>query len=96
MIKSLYFLGLLILSSCTTRIPLGAMRDALIRKYPVNDRTEALALIQSRYNYLKLLFEQSREPYYGENKWTEECLKENVVGPIEDNNSSISMNSGLF
>lgn len=27
-----------------------------------------------------MLFEQSRDPYYGTPKWPEECLKANVIG----------------
>lgn len=87
---------LLFLSSCATKIPLSEIEDAIVSVHQVQDRQEAVKFIQSRYNFLKLLFEQSRDPYYGKFKWSQKCLEENVIGPVIDTGSSVTMNSSLY
>lgn len=71
-------------------------RPLEIKDIPVNSRLEATKYIQNQRNYLVLLFEQSRDPYYGTPKWNEACLKANKIGEISDTPSHITLLSGLF
>lgn len=72
------------------------MQPLEIKDVPVTSRLEARKYIQNQRNYLVLLFEQSRDPYYGTPKWNEACLKANKIGEITDTPSHITLSSRLF
>ena len=55
-------------------------RNRTIRKIPVDSRDQAVKVVDNHVRFLKMLFQQSRDPYYGKLKWPEECLKANQVG----------------
>lgn len=57
-------------------------KHSVVKKIDVANEDEAKKVLQGRHNYLKLLFEQSRDPYYGHPKWTETCLQGNKIGPV--------------
>ncbi len=57
---------------------------------------ESGAWIQNQNNFIKMLFEQSKDPYYGVPKWTEQCLKENKIGKINKSANAIWAVSELY
>ena len=94
-----FFLLLFLLSACAvtktnklTAFPL----DAQVRTIDVSSAEQAKKVIDNHVRFLKLLFEQSRDPYYGTLKWSEECLKQNVIGERVDFNGSMASSSVLF
>jgi hypothetical protein len=70
--------------------------NAIIRHIPVDSSEQAKKIIENHVRYLRMLFEQSRDPYYGTPKWSEECLKANVVGERMNAGSSFSSASTLI
>jgi hypothetical protein len=68
----------------------------VMKSIPVKSRSEANKYIQNQRNYLILLFEQSRDPYYGVPKWKDECLKANRIGDIIETQSAIVLSSRLY
>ena len=71
--------------------------DPLVMKtIPVESKSEAKKYIQNQRNYLVLLFEQSRDPYYGVPKWKDECLKANRIGEIIETDNRIVLSSKLY
>jgi hypothetical protein len=91
MIKSLHFIILVFFVSCASR-PDGKV----IKKIPVTSSEEAGHVIQNKINFLNMLFEQTRDPYYGVPKWTELCLKENKIGGIQKTKHGIQAVSELY
>lgn len=67
-----------------------------MKSVPVESRQEAKKYIQNQRNYLVLLFEQSRDPYYGIPKWKDECLRDNKIGDIVETEKSIVLTSRLY
>lgn len=99
MIRLLLFL---LLTSCSTakKGPLVEKalnsEGAILKKVPLNSEEAAKRYIHNQRNFLKLLFEQSRDPYYGTPKWSEECLKENKIGDIDEDREKILLVSELY
>lgn len=95
---------LLLISACSSiksggGSPLDHLKkDRKSRKdeIPVSSVEEARRTITNKRNFLTLLFEQSRDPYYGVPKWTEECLEENKIGDIKETSEEISFVSVLY
>lgn len=98
MIKALF--PLLLLAACSSMESLEkkihGMQPIQMKSIPVASRLEAKKYIQNQRNYLVLLFEQSRDPYYGTPKWNAECLKANKIGEITDTPSYMIFSSRLF
>ena len=80
--------------------PVGAAtavpEDVTIKKIAVESRDQAKKVLGNHQRYLKLLFEQSRDPYYGKFKWSEDCLKKNVIGTIVETKTSLLVQSELL
>ncbi len=55
---------------------------SVIKKTPASSKEEAAKHLQNRFNYLTLMYEQSRDPYYGHPKWSEYCLKMTKIGSV--------------
>ena len=91
MIKGLHFFILCFLVSCATRLP-----GQLQKKIPVTSSEEAGHVIQNKMNFLNILFQQTRDPYYGVPKWTELCLKENKIGVIQKTKHGLQAVSELY
>ena len=91
MIKGLNLFILSLLVSCATRLP-----GQLQKKIPVASSEEAGHVIQNKMNFLNMLFEQTRDPYYGVPKWTELCLKENKIGVIQKTKHGLQSVSELY
>lgn len=95
------FLFVLILASCahypkaTLLSVITKDPEASIQTFPVKTRSDAKRIIQNRHNYLRILFEQSVDPYYGKPKWSEECLKANRIGSIKEDKHSVILWSEL-
>ena len=100
MIKFILAATLVILASgcATKKVPAGRLQELRFvnRTIPVADRKAAKAYLQNQVNYLKILFEQSKDPYYGQPKWTEECLKTNRIGEIENFDGGLLVLSDLL
>lgn len=102
MTKTLVLSILLILVSCASTPKTSVFDLAKNSQYSVIKKTEAISVeeankvLQSRFNYLTLLFEQSRDPYYGQPKWTETCLKGNKIGAISKEGSDLIFVSELY
>jgi hypothetical protein len=57
------------------------------KSIPVSTRDEARKVINNKINFIKMIFEQSTDPYFGTPRWSEYCLKLNSIGtPIETTN----------
>lgn len=102
MTKTFVFLILLTLVSCASTPKTSLLDLAKNTQYSVVKKTEVLSaeeankVLQSRFNYLTLLFEQSRDPYYGQPKWTETCLQGNKIGAISKEDSNLISVSELY
>ena len=79
----------------TNRLP-AFPSDAKVRTIDVSSAEQAKKVIDNHVRFLKLLFEQSRDPYYGKLKWSEECLKANQVGERIEVGDSMVSNSTLL
>jgi len=81
------------------RTLLSKVREAKHHKIndkPISSEAEAKTYMQNQLNYLKLLYQQSRDPYYGEPKWTEYCLKNTKIGEIKINKHYFISVSDLY
>lgn len=98
MIRAL-FLALLLIGCQEQKSFLSEIKDdptVILFKTPITSEAEAKRLLQNKVNYLKLLFEQSREPYYGTPKWSEVCLKENKIGELTVTEGEMKTISTLY
>lgn len=82
---------LLVLFSCS-HLPSGAR----VKEIPVANEAEAKLVIQNQINFLKSLFQQTKDPYYNVEKWTKACLDANFIGPLDIKDKSISSYSMLY
>jgi len=57
--------------------------EAKISVEPVESSKAAEHLITNRLNFLKALFEQSIDPYFGTARWSPECLAANKIGEVK-------------
>lgn len=102
MTKFSAYIILIILTSCasTKKVSIFDLAQntkySIVRKINASTTEEANKILQSRFNYLTLLFEQSRDPYYGQPKWSESCLRENIIGAIAKNKSELVSVSQLY
>jgi hypothetical protein len=64
---------------------------SVIKKTPATSKEEAANILQKRFNYLTLMYEQSRDPYYGHPKWSEYCLKMTKIGSVTKNEGVTSV-----
>lgn len=98
MIKRILPLAFLVACSMAETIEKKVQKtDPLVMKsVPVKSKSEAKKYIQNQRNYLVLLFEQSRDPYYGVPKWKDECLKANRIGEIVETQSAVILSSQLY
>jgi hypothetical protein len=67
-----------------------------MKEIEVDSGEQAKKIITNRIRYLNLLFEQSRDPYYGKLKWSPECLASNKVGKLEESEGSLFFRSQLY
>lgn len=69
---------------------------SVVKKTNDVTKEEANRILQNRYNYLRLMFEQSRDPYYGHPKWSDLCLAQNKIGNVVNTDKGLSSVSELF
>lgn len=55
----------------------------LTKRTTVSNQTEAKFILENQKQYLEMIFQQSKDPYYGKLRWTQECIDENKIGKIE-------------
>lgn len=76
---------LVFLAGCSHRSSQSVdLSQATKRDIKVSSVSDARHIIQNHRRYLSELFRQSRDPYYNKNKWSDECLRENVIGEIQE------------
>lgn len=68
----------------------------VIKEIPLDNPTEAKKVINNHINFLKHLFTQSTDPYFGIPKWSKECLVENQIGEISEIDRSLQSTSTLY
>lgn len=66
------------------------------RQIPVTSKEQASMVINNEITFLKDTFIQSREPYYGGLRWSPECLADNVIGNIIEDEKTIRVQSRLI
>jgi hypothetical protein len=97
--KNLLILGtFVLLASCSSVSLEKQLKDVpgTITHKRILPEAEARKKIMSHRNYLHFLFEQSRDPYYGTPKWSEECLTANQIGQVIEDKNQIALISELF
>ena len=62
----------------------------------VENLLKLIKQLETEYKYLKALFEQSYDPYYGTPKWSNECLSENIIEPIQRTQKGIFLITTLY
>lgn len=91
---------LIVAGACATPIPydkrVAGKPGAITKHRPVADRVQAKHYIQNQINFLNFTFEQSRDPYYGTQKWSDACLKANKIGVMTETDESIEVRSTLY
>lgn len=93
MIKLLLFFSLL---SCATAPEKSAPENAgPFKVHKFSTAKEARNFITNRSRYLKLLFEQAYDPYYNTPKWSEDCLRKNVIGNVVNQSGHVLFSSRL-
>lgn len=91
-----FLVTLLICVSCSTHKRnilelVDQTKYSAVKKSPAASKEEAAKILQNRFNYLTLMYEQSRDPYYGHPKWSEYCLKMTKIGSVSKNNGVTSV-----
>lgn len=95
--KSVFFVLLVLTLSCSNRDPSFLnLRNARTRDISVSSLSEARFVIRNNHRYLTELFRQSKDPYYNKNRWEENCLKENVLGDIQESATTLKFISLLY
>ncbi len=72
------------------------LADSKVKEIPVSSPEQGKMVIENQVRFLKLLFTQSRDPYYGRPKWSEKCLAENRVGELTDKQGVLESVSELY
>jgi hypothetical protein len=97
-----YIIIVLSLISCSS-VPkkknwqqLDARPGYQIKSIPVVSRAEALKVIGNKLNFIKMIFEQSLDPYFGTPRWSEACLEINRLGEIVTTEKEIQSSSLLI
>lgn len=90
----LFFLFLLF--SCATARKTSFPENAEIKVREFSSPKEAQNFIRNKSNYLKLLFEQSFDPYYGTPKWPLDCLAKNKISGVEEAQGNVFFSSELI
>lgn len=70
--------------------------EAEMRIIDVSSPDQAKKVIDNHVRFLELLFEQSRDPYYGELKWSKKCLADNIIGKRVEKDGVVSSTSTLY
>jgi hypothetical protein len=96
-----YLLILLVLTSCAS-----SKKDQLKsyktlpgyteKMIPVASKDEARKVISNRTNFLKMIFEQTKDPYFGTLRWSEYCLSLNKIGLVTESPKGIQSISQLI
>jgi hypothetical protein len=68
-------------------------REKLI---PVSSREEARKVINNKVNFIKMIFEQSKDPYFGTPRWSDQCMSINKIGTVTDSPNGIQAISFLI
>lgn len=98
--KFLYLLPFLFacsfIKSGSVRERISSNKHASIKKIHTNSEKEAKNWIQNQINFLAMIYQQSRDPYYGIPKWSEECLNENKIGEIAKTENGLQVISEIY
>ena len=92
MIKVVFICSLLCVMSCST----SPNKKFQFKSIPAANKAQGRSIIQNHLNFLQLLFEQSKDPYYNVPKWTTECLEENKIGKVTETGQHMQAISFLY
>ncbi len=95
-----FFLFVVLIVSCAHR-PTGTETLAhtppvKVKFVKVDNLERARVVMNNKLAYIRSIFEQSHDPYYGAEQWTEKCIKENVIGEIRETSQGLFANSKLY
>ena len=100
MIRNVILTSLVVLSSCSSARPqwqdLATRPDYRQRLIPVSNLDEAKKVMGNKVNFLKMLFEQTIDPYFGTPKWSPACLEINKVGEVLEITKGIQSTSDII
>ena len=78
-----------------TNQQLAPGHDYSIRLIAEQSLDESRKFITNKRNYLQALFEPRYDPYYNTPRWTDECLAENIIEEIRENDRGVFFVSKL-
>lgn len=64
--------------------PFVGVDKLTIRRVRVQDAANLRAMVENRRAYRLDFFRQTKDPYFGKNRWSESCLKRNATGTLMD------------
>jgi hypothetical protein len=67
-----------------------------IKSFHVSSTEDAKKYFEKTEKFLKLIFEQSKNPFTAYPRWTDQCLAENIIGTIKEEEKHITMESSLL
>lgn len=77
-------------------IALAGCSNLEYREIPVTSKEQARMVINNEVTFLQDTFIQSREPYYGGLRWSPECLADNTIGKVIEDEKTIRVQSRLI
>lgn len=75
--------------------PLPEVKKVKIKRIKTDSIEAGRSMVKNRRQFLADLFKQSQDPYFGTNRWSDDCLKRNQIGPQIDNATSVSFRAKL-
>jgi hypothetical protein len=64
--------------------PFVGVEKIKVRRVRVQDPANLHAMVENRRNYRLDFFRQSKDPYFGRDRWSESCLTRNTTGTLLD------------
>jgi hypothetical protein len=96
--SAFFFHVLAFASACTTSKKLEMSQDLKTLEKPlpgieairyqlskVESSNSSKAMVTNRHRYLKDLFQQSKDPYFGTDRWSADCMSRNKIYDLETN-----------
>jgi hypothetical protein len=101
--KKLFSLFILIFTiGCTTKLVLQPADTAVTLDQPIDGVTKlryklikiessenARSMVFNHLEFLKDFYKQSKDPYFGTDRWSSDCIKRNQIGTVVENSSAV-------
>lgn len=95
-----FFIFTVLIVSCAHRPTgpetLAVTPPAKIKTIKVNNLERARVVMNNNLAFIRSIFEQSHDPYYGAEQWSEKCRQENVIGKVRETSKGLFANSKLY